>query len=439
MLTIQSLSCGKIKTPHIFATTKYGSSAIKNCNAKSSMLFRNFSRETLAFKLKNQTSHLRQYQEMAQPKIVDKEDDFELIASNRAFLKKLDKRLEHVSEKQVTSLLESMDTLDFQNAKENSILLHPDLPYVTMAALKRRYLNLEHGQKQVATILNFWSALKYHASPTDLKTMNLFDSDGKPNQDSVHLIKRTLVGIPDPYPPFSFLDGKKFDDFMNKMKLLPPSEQRFLFVPNLQPCYSRQLPDTISMAIMEQTTIFVFNRANHKDHRIIPSVGMMQAFLDTEFGQEAVRITPKIYLSTQKQIRECGVIDTRDMMMSFPDENGDNRCPSAADGYLAPWYDFSYHDFYHAIVTSAVGSFFRKKAIEMSDFVERLPNEYDAEQKRKLAAKISDLEFNLFRPQVRPTDCSDLEIFQRSIRAKLDENTYHPNLIKAVKEKVQSI
>lgn len=363
---------------------------------------------------------LEQYNEMVEPRIVDKEDDFDLIQKNQEFAKKLNDHLQPITEAQITQFVKALPTLDFKNAAPNSILLDPQLPYVAIAALKRGHLHPEHGGLQVATVLNFWGALKYHTSPVDLKTMELFDAQGAANQEAIQLLKQTFISAS---PSFSFLDGKKFDDFMKKMKHLPSSERRFLVVPNLQKLGDlSHTTRTISQAIIDHTHLYVFNRIHQTgpsrlrmptETRIVPSTGMMQAFLDAEFREKAVKIVPRIYLSTQKQIRECGLKGTRDLMVPFPDGLGGSRCPRLADGFSSPWYDFPYHDFYHAIVASSIGSFFRKKGIELADFIESCSRE--SSKHKKLAATLTDLEFKDFRPDCQSRSYSEWEAFKKSI------------------------
>lgn len=362
----------------------------------------------------------KHFHEMVTSRDVEKEDDLELIQEERLFAEELTQKLDALNSNDVLKLAEAINTLDCQ---KDPILLHPDLPYLGMEALRKGLLDPEHGPKQAATLLNFWSALQYHKDPNDLQTVELFIGDA-PNPQAVAWMKQTFItgGIP-------FLEDRKFDAFMNHMRQLPLSEQRFLLVPDLQGDVSlnqigRENRGNIFKATISQVVkdleINVFNRV-HPKMRLVPSVGMMQAFLDAQYD-EPIEIKPRIYRSTAMQIRECGLTDRRDMMMPFPDPSGANRCPATADGYAAPWYDFPYHDFYHAILASAIGKRLRRAGIAVSDVVAEYANQPDTkshEGLQQLATSILDLEYNHFQHFLKDSKTSTGQTFWNAIVAQV--------------------
>jgi hypothetical protein len=328
-----------------------------------------------------------QFKKMAYPTNVENEDNPELLKKELQFAQDLEGKLDamKISDAVLLAMVKAIETFDFS---QEEILHDVDLPYYAMEALRRGFLN----SVQASTVLNFWAALKYHGKPSDVQMIELSDDNIQAHQ----LIRDTFNKLPssgDPdfmkRPPF--LEGNKFDVFMKKVRALPKSEQRFLLVPD------KQNTMTISLAI-KNVGVNVFNRASDKK-RIIPSTGIMQAFLDAEYGEEAVQLRPVIYQSTEMHIRDCSLSDTRDIEFPFPDRKGENRCPKTADDYPAPWYDFPYHDFYHSIQASAVGREFRRAGIIASDAIKQLAdksNEISKESLQEIGKKILDMEYGLF-------------------------------------------
>lgn len=286
----------------------------------------------------------QQFDEVVFSRDVILESDPTLVASERKFAEEVVKKLDTLDVHDVKAVVQAIETWDFTLP----ILQNKDLPYFILEALRRGLLDPVQGTHQVATTLNFWAALQYHQGPQDLKLIR-FDSP-----EANEIFDETFKG---------YLKGDKREIFMKKMSQLPASEQAFLMVPDLQ---KNNVKSTFTVSQVIGNTLKVFNRV--KSMRLVPSIGMMQAYLDAEFD-EPVRIKPIIYLSTQKQIRENALKSTRDMMMPFPDNLGNNHCPPKADFLSAPWYDFPYHDFYHAVLASAVGALYREVGIVASDAV----------------------------------------------------------------------
>ncbi len=363
---------------------------------------------------------LRQFNEMAIPRNIVGETDHELIKKETAVSEKLTLNLSRVTDLEIKRLLEDMNTLDFKT--ETSLLLSSNLPYVALEALRRGLLDPQHGQKQAATLLNCWAALQYHGSWTSIESMSIFDSRAE------ELIKSTL-SLSDPFEGEPFLAGDKFNLFMEKMRALPLSEQHFLLVPDVQGSGEEFSKDTISQSI-KAAGINVFNRVNVDgvDLRMVPSVGMMQAFLEAQYGDDAVEIKPRIYLSTLRHIYDTRLTDTCDMMIPSPDQEGKNRCPSTADGFEAPWYDFPYHDFYHSILTSAVGSTYRKVGILASDLIQdyaKTAPAQDQEGLGQLAESMIDMEYPEFHHYIENTlECGKEHVFWIEISVQIAMQKY---------------
>ncbi len=365
---------------------------------------------------------LRQFNEMTLPRDVAGETSHKLMAKEKEASQALAQKCSQITDQEIGQLLEVIDTLDFKN---DAILLNPKLPHIALEALRRGLLDPTHGQKQVATILSFWSALQYHQDPAVLQILSVFDHTPTIKET----FKHSFIKEMDP-----FLEGDKFDLFIKKMQDLPLSEQHFLLVPDIQGDDSiativRANGGNPYKASISQATkasgVNVFNRVN--DHgtpmRIIPSAGMMQAFLEAQYGEDAVEIKPRVYLSTLRHIYDNRLTDTCDMMIPTPDAEGKNRCPSTADGFQAPWYDFFYHDFYHAILTSAVGRTYRKAAIVASDVIRAYAKTAPVQDQKglnQLAVSLIDMDFALFHHYlVKPPHRSRAHTFWLTITQQI--------------------
>ena len=343
---------------------------------------------------------VQQFNEMVFPLRLPEETNFRLvtkeIATSVAFVNKLCQ----VSEFELIQFLNVIAASDCKNAPQDSILFSPKLPHIAFEALRLGLLDPKYGPFQVATVLQWWSALQYHKDPSQLQTISILDprAEGYIRQTLLHS-KETDTEL--------FLEQEKFDHFIEKVKKLPPSEQQFLLVPDIHGALTPEeiviktgspLLATISQAT-RATGINVFNRlVDHLGNpvQMIASTGMKQAFVETQYGEDAVIIKPKIYLSTVSHVTETRLSDTADMMVPTPDEEGNSRCPKMADGYLAPWYEFPQHDFYHVILTSAVGKTYRKVGVQIAHLIREFAGRCPAEQQkglRQLAFTFIDMDY----------------------------------------------
>ncbi len=370
----------------------------------------------------------KQLDEMLVPRDVELENDPTLIAEGKAFANELQAKLDSLTipDKVLKELVTDIERFDFQNAPLTSTLLNTNLPYFAIEALRRGFLDHEHGPKQVATILNFWGALQYHGKDqTVLQTIDLTDRLAE------SLITQTCYtyDFVEKATSIPYLDGTKYNDFIEKTSRLPLSEQRFLLVPDIQGEKSREWIDsnqseaTISQAL-KVLSFNVFGRVEHDEQpmRIVPSMGMMQAFLDAQH-KEPVKIRPTLYLSTEMQIRECGLSGRRDMLMPFPDGMGNNRSPATADGVKAPWYDFIIHDFSHADAASALGKTYRQAIIRASDAIIEFGKTTPPESRKglgELANTLMDMDLLAFKHYSIPIERPPSQRFWEALNDRFD-------------------
>lgn len=284
-----------------------------------------------------------------------------------------------------------------------------NFPYYGLKLLKDGKIS----QQQFGTIQIFWNAKENYGS--QLKIIALFNKDGSINEDAKNKIKQTLKK-PDSISPtvseqysgdlFSggLFTGNLIEMYFSCMKKQANSEQFFFYIDHDdQPDWDKNLSifdsqkyfdlHTISQEINYTAGINALGRVD--GGRMIPTVGMMQQFLNVFFQGNAVKINPVIGLSTLKDIRDNGEKDTRDMLIAFPGL----QLPMRADGFKAPGIDFTYHDFYHAILASCMLKNHRPRMIQIADAINDLRKNswwggYDL---KLLRNRFIDMEFSGYR------------------------------------------
>lgn len=273
-----------------------------------------------------------------------------------------------LSDKERTTLHAKMDTLVGQQDKigqlcsavvrgdwNDPIFKSVDYPYYALEAFQQGWID----DSQFSTIQLFWSIGQYHNGYDQVQVYSLFLDNESPNPEALVLIRQSFR----PKDTIDSLTDTQLRAFLDEMKKLPLSEQYFFVVPDLQKVSKRE---TISQRI-HSSPFNVFNRLEG-DLRMIPSFGMMQEILKTKYGKEAVRINPVLGLSTLDDFRDAS---KRDMALCFPGV----LLPEEADHFLAPFYDFTYHDFFHSMICSSMPFKYRQMMITVAGIAHNIWNE----------------------------------------------------------------
>lgn len=306
----------------------------------------------------------------------------------------------------------------------SSVFENPEVyAYCALKAVEKGKLDVE----QFCTVMFYFSTTKHHKAE-EIGVIPLF-IEGQVNPEARDFIRQTMEFSGGPAARVAFGDGDiippyltetQIDEFFERMKKLPPSEQQFFLVPDKQPMESEDKdfhPErTITQEINLSAGINIFCRTKGRIRiRMIPSFGMMQTYLNTKF-ENPVQITPVIGMSTFKEIEKNGRTLTRDMAIPYPG----NDLPDTADLYSASLtYDFIYHDFYHAIVASSIPLEHGQAAIHFAGIVSPLKKEKCFEEIKdfiqEFYARIIDLEFGLYRGKNKEN--IDSVMFWKSINA----------------------
>ena len=322
-------------------------------------------------------------------------------------------RLTEKEKTRLDFLLSTLDKTDeninelMQAIKENptykeDFFRSSDWPLYSLIALKRGLID----EYQFGTLQLYWSIGQYHGNYCDVQIIPLFTPDGENNPEAVEQIKTTFSGGDAPSfhripvkKDAQFLTDEQFKKFLDEMKAMPSSEKQFFLVPDMQ--QTGNTTNTVSQRIHD-VGINVFSRILEVHRRIIPSLAMMQTILKVKFGDQAVKINPVLGLSSVEQLKNSR---QRDMALHFPGV----KLPEDADYFPAPWYDFTYHDFYHAILVSGVPAHFRSKLLAIADAAYNeasafSPDSSEHQTLASIAETLIDMEISEFRSDFAGTE-----------------------------------
>jgi hypothetical protein len=339
-----------------------------------------------------------------------------------------EKKVQKVSPEDVRELLGALKTGNWNHPAFQK----KDFLTAALAALKQGTLS----QEEFATAAIFWEVNQAHLTH-QIKTLSLFNPDGSVNQEAKALIKKTLE-IPfgsaigraiDPAKPhladqfLKHLTDQQLDQLLERMKKLPPCQQVVWRVPD-----TLRSPMIHSATVSERIReigINVFSRLGDQT-RLVPTLGLMQAFLDVKFGSQAVKINTVLGISSLEAIRENGLNGQREMGLHSPFISASHR----ADGYAAAWYDFLYHDFYHAIIVSAILAYYRHLHIELSDIIHKGSKNLNQcehlflkQRLQKIRERIIDMEYYQYSEAFRENR-SPYPVFVNLFRSLINNLSY---------------
>ncbi|MGH2613405.1 MAG: hypothetical protein ACRDFB_10225 [Rhabdochlamydiaceae bacterium] len=298
----------------------------------------------------------------------------------------LDFNLRQVSPEELSSFINSLNQRDWITLSAPS-----NYPYCALKAVRNGLIS----PHQFATVMLYW--VNSRSPGKGLKQVLLFNTDGTVNVEARESIKKTVQGTAQPNPVFSFsptrgnqpkyeyLTDEQLDQFFENMRLLPLSEQNFFTLESKYPAGG------VASVISGPSTGFnVFYRFN--ENIMIPSAGMMQCFLNTKYGQDAVQINPVLGLSTVEDLQQNG-LTKRDMALHFPRID----LPNTADRHSAPLYQFTFHDFYHAMVASSIPKSHRELLLKISVIAADTFNKTHESFTKIFSEQLIDMERGVYR------------------------------------------
>ncbi len=260
--------------------------------------------------------------------------------------KLINPKLESLTDESIEELAEKINRSRVW--EEEKCINSANMPYCALAAAQNGLIS----PGQFCTLMLYWSTST--TQPKDfIKSHRLFTPENEIDLSSFQLLKKTHLKAPD-----LCLTEEEYKEFFERMRKLPVSEQQFFEISN-------QDTNTILNALA-RVGFNIFGQIDGPNgtRRIIPSIGMMQVYLDVKFKDNAVKINPVIGLSSLEDIKENGVNSERDLGVPFPGFS----C-LLADGFSAKGYRFTIHDFYHSTLASCAPAKEREFIINTSDTI----------------------------------------------------------------------
>ncbi len=267
----------------------------------------------------------------------------------------------------------------------------------------------------------YWKSALNHYKDQEIHEVPLFLTGGPVNPVARAYMKQGIASTHGRFP--DILNDEQLDHWFEEMRKCPASEQIFLHtrrrsagaesLNRAQTLYDRALLVNSDYNTSPSTTITVmdiiyssgqtnlFNQIElEKDgtHRVIPSMGM----ISTLFNGGSARMVVRFGMS--KSMRENGLQGERDVGIrsSFA------KTFNTADGYAAPYEEFTSHDFYHFYIANCTPRDAQKLTIDLADTL-REHGEKD------LADACEDMEHRRFRHSF-DSDEKAAEFFVDSVR-----------------------
>lgn len=268
--------------------------------------------------------------------------------------KLINPKLESLTDESIEELAEKINSRSVFWEEEKCID-SANMPYCALAAAQNGLIN----PVQFGTLMLYWSTST--TQPKDfIKSHRLFTPEDKIDLSSFQLLQKTHLPAPD-----LNLTEEEYKEFFERMKELPISERQFFEI-------SYQDQNTILNVLENQQMFNVFGQIDPPNgtRRIIPSVGMMQVYLDVKFKDNAVKINLVIGLSSLEDIIKNGLNSERDVVIPFPDIS-----LPLADGFSAKGPRFTIHDFYHSTMASCAPPKEREFIISTSDAIKNYLDE----------------------------------------------------------------
>lgn len=168
------------------------------------------------------------------------------------------------------------------------------------------------------------------------------------------LVSAVYDGISDVHHGLSPAKKVLFQMLLNK---LPQQEQNVLLLPVTEHEAAFQSDSrgarNITNAIcgLGYSSLSIIKGSDGKKYRVVPTLGMMQAFLEAKDGLNSILLTPKINLSTFDEIRSTRLRACHDVAYPFEGVEIPRKLDSREVDYAI---DVIFHDLYHGIALGIV-------------------------------------------------------------------------------------
>ena len=249
-----------------------------------------------------------------------------------------------------------------------------EFPYVNLRAFRDGKITVNEFAT-LASLHEIYKENRERNKSFSIRFKALFDPNGRPNRLAWIAIEETLLKTNTVSATFKYNIADVIKKMQEKLATACPLEAGFwrYDMPKLSE-QMLKLPEemTITDAIRKLGS---WALSGDKTQEMIPSITMIQAFIDSAYGEEAHRINPVIGVSSPDDIRSGGVGCFRDYAIPFPDV----PLPKTADDLFAPGAaDFMRHDRYHLERASLLTNADKDLYIAIGDALQEQKKQYDS-------------------------------------------------------------
>ena len=282
-------------------------------------------------------------------------------------------KISQVTEEQVGKIIQCCDEPALILSSFHGFFVSGEFPYVNLRAFRDGKINVNEFAT-LASLHGIYQESREESESFGMKFEALFDQNGEPDKEAWKAIEETLHKSND-----TVTSAFKYDiaDVIKKMQVefntARPLEAGFWH-------YDMPVPSE------KQTIVDVIRRlgswalSGYANQEMIPSITMIQAFIDSAYGEEAHRINPVIGISSTDDLRLGGISCYRDYAIPLPDV----PLPKIADYFPAPNIAaFQKHDRYHLERASLLTNADKDLYIAIGDALQ--------EQKKRYKSAISEL------------------------------------------------
>lgn len=280
------------------------------------------------------------------------------------------------AENQTAAVKKAID----ENHLQAEIFRQKDFALYALLALKQRHIT---GMAFTTSQL-FYNTLHYHDNPAEVRVVKLFEGNAI-NPEAREMLTftagfgsgidknlfpnllRRFAAFRDKLSTHTDLTPSQIARFFDILKHLPSLEQQYLVIPEPDPIspfegsYEVRNTDYISQTLVESGfNVFLRMRGNDgKFYRIIPSKGMIQAYLFARSEQEAPLLVTRFSLAPIDDMHQMILEDKRPLCLDVafldPILYADGRkCRRKTN-------DVTIHELYHGISMLDVPRQYRKK------------------------------------------------------------------------------
>lgn len=306
-------------------------------------------------------------------------------------LPSLEETLDHLpeSERTIEKLLRALKKANWKDP----VFKLKDYPLYALKALREGGMT----PHQFGTIQLHWTA---HQKNRKVEILPLFS---KSKENSLALLQILPQVLTPQIGKVSFLSQTKMREFFQGARKLPLSERQFFVVADDPDSKLSGGKETFSQSINFKINIFCRFIFNGQKMRMIPSVGLMQNYLNLAF-ENPVRINISLGMSP---VEDFFNHSARVMGVPFPGV----FLETIIHGLPGEFEDFTFHDLYHAISMSILPIEERKVMLKIAyftvDFIRKMNeqcislkerSEWNRElpEFRVLVQKIVDFDYYFF-------------------------------------------